>query len=63
MAKTNFQYEKRQKELEKKRKNEEKARRKLENKNKPHDSSEGDAEGGAAPLESEVPAAGAEPQP
>ena len=30
MAKTNFQYEKRQRELEKKRKAEEKARRKLE---------------------------------
>ena len=30
MAKTNFQYEKRQRELEKKRKQEEKARRKME---------------------------------
>ncbi|XYJ11286.1 hypothetical protein ACSUZJ_04680 [Telluria sp. B2] len=35
MAKTNFQYEKRQRELEKKRKAEEKARRKLEAKNNP----------------------------
>ena len=44
MAKTNFQYEKRQKELEKKKKAEEKARRKLEAKNnpKPADGSEGD---------------------
>ncbi|QJE00652.1 hypothetical protein HH212_12000 [Massilia forsythiae] len=44
MAKTNFQYEKRQRELEKKRKAEEKARRKLEAKqNKP------DAEDAPAP--------------
>ncbi len=35
MAKTNFQYEKRQRELEKKRKAEEKARRKLEAKSHP----------------------------
>lgn len=35
MAKTNFQYEKRQRELEKKRKAEEKARRKLEAKSNP----------------------------
>lgn len=44
MAKTNFQYEKRQKELEKKKKAEEKARRKLEAKNNPKaaDGSEGD---------------------
>ncbi|KAB8043299.1 hypothetical protein [Janthinobacterium aquaticum] len=35
MAKTNFQYEKRQKELEKKKKAEEKARRKFEAKNNP----------------------------
>ncbi|HEY0588362.1 MAG TPA: hypothetical protein VGD52_19670 [Pseudoduganella sp.] len=35
MAKTNFQYEKRQRELEKKRKAEEKAQRKLEAKNRP----------------------------
>lgn len=43
MAKTNFQYEKRQRELEKKRKAEEKARKKQEAKqHKP----EGGAEGG-----------------
>jgi hypothetical protein len=35
MAKTNFQYEKRQRELEKKRKAEEKARRKAEAKHRP----------------------------
>ena len=35
MAKTNFSYEKRQRELEKKRKAEEKARRKAEAKNNP----------------------------
>lgn len=35
MARTNFQYEKRQRELEKKRKQEEKARRKLEAKAAP----------------------------
>jgi hypothetical protein len=35
MAKTNFQYEKRQRELEKKKKAEEKARRKLEAKSNP----------------------------
>jgi hypothetical protein len=37
MARTNFQYEKRQRELEKKKKAEEKARRKLEGKSKPED--------------------------
>ncbi|MFC5551510.1 hypothetical protein [Massilia aerilata] len=41
MAKTNFQYEKRQRELEKKKKAEEKARRKLEAKQ--HKGEEGDA--------------------
>jgi hypothetical protein len=35
MAKTNFSYEKRQRELEKKKKAEEKARKKLEAKNSP----------------------------
>jgi len=35
MAKTNFQYEKRQRELEKKKKAEEKARKKAEAKNSP----------------------------
>jgi len=45
MAKTNFQYEKRQRELEKKRKAEEKARRKLEAKNtpKPAEGEQGEA--------------------
>lgn len=42
MAKTNFAYEKRQRELEKKRKAEEKAKRKLEGKDRPGD--EQDAE-------------------
>jgi hypothetical protein len=41
MAKTNFQYEKRQRELEKKKKAEEKARRKLDAKQ--HKGEEGDA--------------------
>ena len=41
MAKTNFQYEKRQRELEKKRKAEEKARKKQEAKH--HKGEEGDA--------------------
>ncbi|HEY5800988.1 MAG TPA: hypothetical protein VIT92_12255 [Burkholderiaceae bacterium] len=40
MAKTNFQYEKRQRELEKKRKNEEKAKRKAEGKATPQDNAE-----------------------
>jgi hypothetical protein len=56
MARTNFQYEKRQRELEKKRKAEEKARRKLETKTtpEPHDdqaaagSDGGDAEQGSS---------------
>ncbi len=62
MAKTNFQYEKRQKELEKKRKADEKAKRKLEAKNNPKlaedgtpeepdadaDGEDGDVEEGAA---------------
>jgi hypothetical protein len=52
MAKTNFAYEKRQRELEKKKKNEEKARRKAELKQNPHlaepgelDEQEGDDDG------------------
>ncbi|MGB6055643.1 MAG: hypothetical protein WBG17_10425 [Burkholderiaceae bacterium] len=40
MAKPNFQYEKRQKELEKKKKKEEKMQRKLERKNVPADATE-----------------------
>lgn len=45
MAKTNFQYEKRQRELEKKRKAEEKARRKVEAKNRPAGEQEADTVG------------------
>lgn len=41
MAKTNFQYEKRQKELEKKRKKEEKLKRKHERASEPGESGEG----------------------
>lgn len=49
MARTNFQYEKRQRELEKKRKQEEKARRKLESKGEPGSTQEfGSAQFGAA---------------
>jgi hypothetical protein len=40
MAKTNFSYEKRQRELEKKKKAEEKAKRKLEAKNTPGEAGE-----------------------
>ena len=39
MAKPNFQFQKRQKELERKKKNEEKLQRKLEQKNAPQDES------------------------
>lgn len=49
MAKTNFQYEKRQRELEKKRKAEEKARRKLEAKN--HRPAEGEGQQMAMSME------------
>lgn len=42
MAKTNFAYEKRQRELEKKKKAEEKARRKAELKNAPADGQQED---------------------
>lgn len=45
MAKTNFQYEKRQRELEKKKKAEEKAKRKLEAKNKPEGEQSADEAG------------------
>jgi hypothetical protein len=44
MAKTNFAYEKRQRELEKKKKQEEKARRKAELKNNPGLAQEGEAD-------------------
>ncbi len=55
MAKTNFQYEKRQRELEKKKKAEEKARRKLEAKNNPkQDGEDGDGEDVAPGLDPET---------
>jgi hypothetical protein len=54
MAKTNFQYEKRQRELEKKRKADEKARRKAELKSNP--------QAGEEPGEPEEQGAGAAPQ-
>lgn len=54
MAKTNFSYEKRQRELEKKKKAEEKAKRKLEAKNNPGEAGEAvdqdDATEDAAPA-------------
>ncbi|SFU40082.1 hypothetical protein [Pseudoduganella namucuonensis] len=55
MAKTNFQYEKRQRELEKKKKAEEKARRKLEAKNQPADEQDADTAGFETP-ERDAPA-------
>ena len=62
MAKTNFSYEKRQRELEKKKKAEEKAKRKLEAKSTPgeagetveHDEQDTDTE--AAAPETQTPA-------
>lgn len=45
MAKTNFQYEKRQRELEKKRKADEKAKRKLEAKHRPEGEQQADEAG------------------
>jgi len=45
MAKTNFAYEKRQRELEKKKKTEEKARRKAELKQNPHLAEPGELDG------------------
>jgi hypothetical protein len=48
MAKTNFTYEKRQRELEKKKKAEEKARRKVEAKNNPG------GEAGSAPEDGDA---------
>ncbi len=60
MAKTNFQYEKRQRELEKKKKAEEKARRKLEAKNHPGGEADGadsdDAGADGAEPETQNPA-------
>jgi hypothetical protein len=57
MAKTNFTYEKRQRELEKKKKAEEKARRKLEAKNNP-----GGEAGVDAPQDEDAAAASPETQ-
>jgi hypothetical protein len=64
MARNNFQYEKRQRELEKKRKADEKAKRKLETKNDPtaHDDgaapdADADGEDGAADDTQQAPAA------
>ncbi|WP_200953789.1 MULTISPECIES: hypothetical protein [unclassified Duganella] len=45
MAKTNFAFEKRQRELEKKRKAEEKAQKKLASKNRPGDEQDADEAG------------------
>jgi hypothetical protein len=56
MAKTNFQYEKRQRELEKKRKAEEKARRKMESKQQPA------AREGVGSLEEDGTATAPEPE-
>jgi hypothetical protein len=56
MAKTNFQYEKRQRELEKKKKADEKARKKLEAKTNPDGSvmQETDDDADAAPGDTEA---------
>jgi hypothetical protein len=54
MARTNFQYEKRQRELEKKRKTEEKARRKAEAKHAPS-GGEGQDEGDATADDAVAP--------
>ncbi|MES3021014.1 MAG: hypothetical protein V4857_05450 [Pseudomonadota bacterium] len=57
MAKTNFQYEKRQRELEKKKKAEEKARRKLETKpDGSGDANDTPQDDDAAAPEAETPA-------
>jgi hypothetical protein len=61
MARTNFAYEKRQRELEKKRKAEEKARRKAEAKHHSPDGEGGQAQG-VAEQESRVPAEEEQPQ-
>jgi hypothetical protein len=55
MARTNFQYEKRQRELEKKRKAEEKARKKAEAKHQPTEGGEGQADGLATTEEASAP--------
>ena len=56
MAKTNFSYEKRQRELEKKRKAEEKARRKAEAKNNPGGASDEMTAAGAEGIDAEAEA-------
>ena len=63
MAKTNFQYEKRQRELEKKKKADEKTRRKLEAKTNPDGSpmQETDDDADAAPDASEATPAQSNP--
>lgn len=53
LAKTNFQYEKRQKELEKKRKKEEKLKRKSDQGSQPAESPDQPAQGDAPPPEPE----------
>ena len=50
MAKPNFEYQKRQKELEKKKKKEEKLQRRLEKKHVPADGTEEAAPEGSAPA-------------
>ena len=59
MAKTNFSYEKRQRELEKKKKAEEKARKKQEAKNNPGGAEAGTADDEAPEVE-DLPAAAPE---
>ena len=63
MAKTNFQYEKRQRELEKKKKADEKARKKLEAKTNPDGSpmQETEDDGDAAPDADEAAPAQSNP--
>jgi len=62
MAKTNFSYEKRQRELEKKRKAEEKAKRKAEAKANPNGEANALTEEGAEEGEAEVNADAQETQ-
>ena len=54
LAKTNYSFEKRQRELEKKRKAEEKARRKAEAKHTPGGAGDEPAEGGEAGVEADA---------
>lgn len=56
MARNNFQYEKRQRELEKKRKAEEKAKRKSEAKNAPDEAGATDGDGDGAVILDDEPA-------